>query len=159
MAQSTSKQPEERSDARFSARLESWLKQDESKTIGALTGLLGERRFALVLTVLLFPSAIPIPTGGVTHVLELVAALVALQLIAGRRELWLPRRVREHELGEIATAKALPAIIRFVRWFERWTRPRLAAVYSFVFGDVAPDLHIQVVPPYPERHASTGASG
>jgi hypothetical protein len=75
---------------------------------------------------LLVPSAIPIPTGGVTHVLELIAVLVALQLVVGRSELWLPRRVSEHELGEIVTGTAVPAIIRRVRWFERWARPRFA---------------------------------
>ena len=119
-------QSAERRDGRFSARLEAWLQDDEPKTIGALTDLIDEKSFALVLMFLLLPSAFPIPTGGVTHVLELIAVLVVLQLVIGRSELWLPRRVREHELGETATGKAVPAIIRRVRWFERWARPRLA---------------------------------
>ena len=128
MARSRRKQTVERTEKRFSARLESWLEQDQPKTIGALTDLIDEKSFALILMLLLFPSAIPIPTGGVTHVLELIAVLVALQLVVGRRELWLPRRVREHELGKVVTGKAVPAIIRRVRWFERWTRPRLAGL-------------------------------
>ena len=128
MARSRRKQTAERSETRFSARLESWLEQDQPKTIGALTDLIDEKSFALILMLLLFPSAIPIPTGGVTHVLELIAVLVALQLVVGRRELWLPRRVREHELGKVVTGKAVPAIIRRVRWFERWARPRLAGL-------------------------------
>jgi hypothetical protein len=126
MARSKTNQPAERSETRFSARLESWLEQDEPKTIGALNNLIDEKSFALILMLLLVPSAIPIPTGGVTHVLELIAVLVALQLVVGRSELWLPRRVSEHELGEIVTGKAVPAIIRRVRWFERWARPRFA---------------------------------
>ena len=128
MVRSKSKQAAGRSERRFSARLESWLEQDQPKTIGALTNLIGEKSFALILMLLLFPSAIPIPTGGVTHVLELIAVLVALQLVMGRNELWLPRRVREHELGKVVTGKAVPAIIRRVRWFERWARPRLAGL-------------------------------
>ena len=128
MVRSRSKRAAERSERRFSARLESWLEQDQPKTIGALTDLIDEKSFALILMLLLFPSAIPIPTGGVTHVLELIAILVALQLVVGRSELWLPRRVREHELGEVVTGKAVPAIIRRVRWFERWARPRLAGL-------------------------------
>jgi len=128
MAQSTSKQAEAQDDRRFSSRLESWLEEDKPKTIGALTDLIDEKSFALILMLLLFPSAIPIPTGGVTHVLELIAVLVALQMVVGRRELWLPRRVRKHELGKTVTGKAAPAIIRRVRWFERWARPRLATL-------------------------------
>ena len=128
MAQSTSKQAEAQDDPRFSSRLESWLEEDKPETIAALTDLIDEKSFALILMLLLFPSALPIPTGGVTHVLELIAVLVALQMVVGRRELWLPRRVRNHELGKSVTGKAAPAIIRRVRWFERWARPRLATL-------------------------------
>ncbi len=44
---------------------------------------------------LLGVPALPIPTGGATHVFELVAMLIALQLIAGRKEIWLPQRWRK----------------------------------------------------------------
>src|SRR5918995_5773890 len=128
MARSRRKQTAERTEKRFSARLESWLEQDQPKTIGALTDLIDEKSFALIIMLLLFPSALPIPTGGVTHVLELIAALVACQMVLGRRELWLPRRFRDHALGEAVTGKAVPAIIRRVRWVERWARPRLATL-------------------------------
>ena len=94
MAEPTSKRRTENTNKRFSDRLESWLEGDESKTIGALTDLIDEKSFVLVIMLLLFPSALPIPTGGVTHVLELIAALAAGQMILGRRELWLPRRFR-----------------------------------------------------------------
>ena len=128
MAEPTSKRRTENTNKRFSDRLESWLEGDESKTIGALTDLIDEKSFVLVIMLLLFPSALPIPTGGVTHVLELIAALAAGQMILGRRELWLPHRFRDHELGETMTGKAVPVIIRRVRWFERWARPRLATL-------------------------------
>ena len=129
MAKPAAKRRTEHNDnKRFSGRLESWLEGDDSKTIGALTDLIGEKSFALIIMLLLFPSALPIPTGGITHILELIAALVACELILGRRELWLPRRFRDHDLGEAVTGKAVPVIIRRVRWFERWARPRLAAL-------------------------------
>jgi hypothetical protein len=128
MVRSKTKQPAEGSETPFSARLEAWLEQDEPKTIGALTDLIDEKGFALIIMLLLFPSALPIPTGGVTHVLELIAALVACQMILGRQELWFPRRFREHKLGEAVTGKAVPVIIRRVRWFERWARPRFATL-------------------------------
>ena len=115
-------------DAPFSEELERWLAQDTPKTIGSLSDILAEKTHALVLMLLLFPSALPIPTGGVTHLLELAAVLVAVQMIVGRRQLWLPRRLNDHALGKTMTQKGVPAIIRKVRWFERWTRPRFARV-------------------------------
>ena len=113
-------------ESRFSDELESWVEGHRPVTIGGLADAIDERSFAVVLAVLLFPSALPIPTGGVTHVFELVAALVAVQMVVGRRELWLPKWMARHELGEKLTEKGIPAIIRRVRWFERLARPRLA---------------------------------
>jgi hypothetical protein len=93
-------------------------------TLGTLTDVLDERGFAVVLMILLIPSALPIPTGGVTHVLEVFGVLVAGQMIAGRRDLWVPRRLADHQLSAIFTGKAAPKMLRFVRWFERHSRPR-----------------------------------
>ncbi len=110
----------------FSAQLERWLREAPSRTIGDLVDWIDEKSFALVLMLLLLPSALPIPTGGVTHVLELAALLVAGQMALGRRELWLPRRVLRHDLSGLADGKALRRIIGPVRWFERVARPRFA---------------------------------
>lgn len=111
------------SDVELSDQLESCL-HDRDLTLGQLNDVLDERGFALVLMILLVPSALPVPTGGVTHVLELFGALVALQMIVGRRDLWLPRRFARHRLGETFTDKAAPKLLRFIRWFERHSRPR-----------------------------------
>ncbi len=114
---------------RLSDRLEHWLQDDDDDhTVGSLTDVLDERSFALVLVVLMVPSALPIPTGGVTHVLELFSCVVAVQMVFGREELWLPRRVKRHELGPTFTGKAAPALVRRIRWFERFARPRLRPV-------------------------------
>src|SRR5690242_791728 len=77
---------------KLSDELERWLSSGGDRTLGGLVSAFGEKGFALLLVVLLGVPALPIPTGGVTHVFELVAVLVALQLMAGRNELWLPRR-------------------------------------------------------------------
>jgi hypothetical protein len=103
---------------------------DTDLTLGELTEVLDDGSFALVLMVLLLPSALPIPTGGVTHVLELAALLVAGQLALGRDELWLPSRVARHQLGSTFKEKGAPKVVGVVRWFERFTRPRGARVLA-----------------------------
>jgi hypothetical protein len=113
--------------AALSDDLESALEDDEL-TLGRLNDVLDERGFALVLLLLMMPSALPIPTGGVTHVLEVCSVLVAGQMALGRRDLWLPRRLARHRLGEFFTGKAAPKLLRFIRWFERHSRPRGARV-------------------------------
>jgi hypothetical protein len=101
---------------------------DHDLTLEELTGVLDEGGIALVLMVLLIPSALPIPTGGVTHLLELAALLVAGQLALGRDELWLPSRLARHRLGSTFKEKGAPKVVGIVRWFERFTRPRGARV-------------------------------
>ena len=83
----------------FSDQLEHWLTSDEPKTHGSLIDAFGTGSFALLFIVLLSPSALPLPTGGATHVFEVVAMLLALQLIIGRREVWLPTRWQRVELN------------------------------------------------------------
>ena len=119
--ESTPNAPQEQA---FSDELEAWLTSDSPKTLGSLNELFDERSFAVAITILMFPSALPVPTGGVTHVLELVTVLLALQLVLGREMIWLPWRWRERELGNAVTGKALPFFVRRVRWFEKYSRPR-----------------------------------
>ncbi len=122
------------SDRPFSDDLEAWLTGDSPKTIGALGEVFEEKTFAVAILLLMFLPALPIPTGGITHVFEVVAVLLALQMVAGRRVIWLPARFRERELGAVTTGKAVPFIIRRVRWFERHFHrrlPRLVTARSF----------------------------
>jgi hypothetical protein len=74
------------------------------------------------------PSALPLPTGGVTNVLELITMALALELIAGRREIWLPARWRRLKLEPAARPDFVAALLRRIRWLERRSRPRLAPV-------------------------------
>src|SRR5690349_7157785 len=59
----------------FSDQLERRLQVGDELTLGRLVDALDREGFALVLLILMFPSALPIPTGGVTHVLELVSVI------------------------------------------------------------------------------------
>jgi len=112
----------------FSDDLESWLESPGTKTLGDLTQVFEEKSFAIALLLLMIPSALPIPTGGITTVFELIAMLLTLELIFGRRTVWLPKRLLRRELGPATTTKAIPFIARRVRFFERFARRRLAGV-------------------------------
>ncbi len=108
----------------FSDVLEGWLGSDEPKTVGALGSVFAEKSFAVAIMLLMFLPATPLPTGGITHVFELIAVLLASQMVLGRRTIWLPERWRDRPLGAAATDKAIPFIVRWVRRVERFSRPR-----------------------------------
>jgi hypothetical protein len=112
----------------FSDELERWLEADGDKTLGALRDVFGERTFAVAILLLMAPAATPLPTGGVTHVFEVITILLALEMVAGRRSVWLPTAWQRRSLGPVTTGKAIPVLARMVRRCERFARPRGVAV-------------------------------
>ena len=89
----------------FSDDLESWLESPGKKTLGDLTEVFEEKSFAIALLLLMITSALPIPTGGITNVFELIAMLLAFEMIFGRRTIWLPQRLLRRELGPATTTE------------------------------------------------------
>ena len=73
---------------KLSDELERWLTSEGDKTLGSVVGAFGDRSFAILFVLLLGVPALPLPTGGARHVFEIIVALIALELIAGRHEVW-----------------------------------------------------------------------
>jgi hypothetical protein len=122
-----------------SDELERWLSAEGESTLGSLIELFEEKSFALVFVLLLGVPALPLPTGGATHVFEIIAALLALQLIAGREEIWLPERWRGLQLAGPRQQRFIRGLMRMIRRLERISRPRLRFLFdhrlsNIVFG-------------------------
>lgn len=122
--------------AKLSDQLEQWLNSEGELTLGSLVHTFGDKSFAVLFVLLLGVPALPLPTGGVTHVFELIAMLVALQLIAGRHEVWLPQRWRRLELAGPRQQRFITGLMRLIRRLERYSRPRLRLVFRRRFTDV-----------------------
>jgi hypothetical protein len=124
---------------KVSDELERWLRSDGKKTLGSLIELFEEKSFAILFVLLLGVPALPLPTGGATHVFEIIAVLLALQLIAGRDKIWLPRRWHDLELAGERQQRFIKALMRMIRRLERFSRPRLRFLFdhrlsNIVFG-------------------------
>jgi hypothetical protein len=76
---------------KFGDELSRWLNGEGSKTVGGLIEVFGKKSFAILFVLLLGVPALPLPTGGATHVFEVIAALLAVELLAGRERIWLRR--------------------------------------------------------------------
>ena len=106
-----------------------WLRSDSPKTLGAMTSVFAEKSFALGSSVDVRPAS-PRPTGGVSHVFEVITVVLAAQMVLGRRMVWLPERWKGRQLGEATTEKAIPFIIRRIRQVERFSKPRGAWLFE-----------------------------
>ncbi len=114
----------------FSKTLAVWLSSDDKKTVGSMLDVFDEKSFAFIFLVLMIFPAAPLPTGGLVHVFEIIVILLSLQLVIGRRELWLPKKLKKIELDSVTRKKVLPFLERRVKFFERFTKPRLAGTIS-----------------------------
>ena len=122
---------------KVSDQLERWLSADGPKTLDGLIHLFGEKSFALLFVLLLGVPALPLPTGGATHVFELIAILLALQLIAGGKHIWLPRRWRAIELAGPRQQRFLAGLMRMIRRLERISKPRLRFLFNHRVSNAA----------------------
>jgi hypothetical protein len=115
---------------KLSDQLESWLRGDQPKTLGGLIGTFKDKSFAILFVLLLGLPALPLPTGGATHVMEIIAALLALELIAGRRDVWLPQRWLNREINGTRQLRFIASLMRLIRRLERISKPRLRVVFK-----------------------------
>jgi hypothetical protein len=123
----------------ISDELGRWLEAEGAKTVASLIELFGEKSFAILFVVLLGVPALPLPTGGATHVFEILAILLAAQLIAGREHIWLPQRWRALELAGERQQRFIAGLMRLIRRLERISKPRLRFLFdhrlsNIVFG-------------------------
>lgn len=121
----------------FSNKLQKLLSSKQPITLQILIDNFAEKSFAILFLLLLAMSALPLPTGGVTHILEIIAMLLALELIIGRNTVWLPRRWLYKELPKSLQTSALPRFVKMVSWVEKFSHPRLMRVQvSKLYGRI-----------------------
>ena len=141
---------------KVSDQIECWLASDGDQTLGGLIDVFREKSFALIFILLLGLPALPLPTGGATHVFEIIAMVVALQLVAGRDKIWLPKRWCKIELGTGGgRTRFIMGLMRAIRWIERFSRPRVRVLFDHrasnsVFGllVIAGSLGAFLAPPF-----------
>jgi hypothetical protein len=130
---------------RLSDELERWLGGDEPKTIGSLIDVFEEKSFAVLFVLLLALPALPLPTGGVTHVFEVIAMLLALELIVGRRRVWLPDRWRQREIGPDTRRRFSEKLLPRIRWIEGHSRAHLGFLLEHRLSGVVFGLAVLVM--------------
>ena len=118
----------------FSDELERWLRSDGEKTLGGMSQVFAERTFAVTIILLMILPATPLPTGGITHVFEVITVLLGLEMVIGRKTVWLPARFQRRKLGATTTDKAIPFIVKRIRQVERFSRPRGVRVFTNGIG-------------------------
>lgn len=116
-------------DKPFSRQLEEWLESRKPKTLQGLIDNFSEKSFALLFLLLMAIPALPLPTGGITHIFEIIAMLLALELMVGRRDVWLPQKWRSLNLPARLRKSTLPYLIKIMRRLERIPTLRFQGIF------------------------------
>ncbi|QQR69826.1 MAG: exopolysaccharide biosynthesis protein [Alphaproteobacteria bacterium] len=101
---------------------------DERISVEAFSKGLGRRGYGILMVTLNLPNLIPLPLPLLSFIFGLPLALVALQLLLGRENPWIPpfllrRGIRKQEILYVCDQ----AEARYGR-FHRWIHPRLPAL-------------------------------
>lgn len=129
----------------FSLELDQWLKSDGTKTLIELDQVFGDRTFAILFMFMMAASALPIPTGGVTDIFAVITILFSLQMVLGRKSLWLPKRWRKMKLTKVFTKKLLPGLVKLIRWLEKFSSPRLSWVFKGRISDAILGISVLIL--------------
>lgn len=119
----------------FSNQLEAWLKSRKQKTLASLIDVFKDKSFVIVIVLLMILPALPIPTGGITHVFEIITMLLALEMIIGFDEIWLPKKWKYMKLGKTIEGKVIPLLLRRIRWIEKRSTPRGRRIFSLPLAE------------------------
>ncbi len=93
-------------------------------SVGELVDQIGDRGFGLLLLVLAFPAALPLPAPGYATPFGILMILLGFQMLIGRQVPWLPERFRRRTIRYRVMAFSLEKGARLLRLVEFLIRPR-----------------------------------
>jgi hypothetical protein len=134
--------------ARLSKELERYFFEEdrgETVSLAQIIALAEEKVFGIVLLLLAFPSALPIPAPGYSIPFGIFIFVVAVQLMMGRKKLWLPlswqKKTVKTEMAQGVLKKGLPWLTKI----EAIAHPRFPMVCQSAGGKLVMGVAIAMM--------------
>jgi hypothetical protein len=126
--------------------------QTERISVDEIINGLGARAFGLAVLVFALPSCVPMPPG-VPTIVGFALLIVSIQMVMGRKDLWLPRFLSKRTFPRIPLVTALENVQPHLRTVERFARPRLLVLTgrlgTMLIGLVVLVLAVALILPLP----------
>jgi hypothetical protein len=97
---------------------------DEWFTVEQICAGLGTSSFGVSLLAFSIPEVVPIPVPGISAIVALPTAVVSAQMMAGQKELRLPKWVLRRKVPRKALAAAIHAVLPALKRLEKGAKPR-----------------------------------
>ncbi len=114
-------------------------------TLNEILEIAGERTFGFLFVLLALPSALPIPAPGYSTPFGIVMFLLAVQLILGRDQPWLPEKFRKRGFERQKIQGLIEKGIPWLKKIEMVARPRLTPVCTSRAGQMAIGIAIALM--------------
>lgn len=95
-------------------------------TLGEVRDDLDERAFGLLILILAIPCLVP-ALYGVPQIIGVPILILAVQLLAGRQEPWLPKAILNRRIKKPWLDRMAEFASKRLDWVERLSRPRLTS--------------------------------
>lgn len=128
--------------------------QGENITLADILKIVDKRVFGVLFILLSLPSALPVPAPGYSTPFGILLFILALQLIAGAHNPWMPQRLAQHPF-KLETAQGIvKAGVPWLQRVEAITHPRMSYVCRgvlgrFLIGSVIAIMAISMMIPIP----------
>ena len=103
-------------------------------TLNELLALGGERTFGFLFVLLSLPSALPVPAPGYSIPFGIVMLFLAVQLIVGRAQPWLPNSWQTKGFERTKVAGFITKGLPWLQKIEAVSRPRLSIICTSPVG-------------------------
>lgn len=124
----------------------------EKVSVRGIIDALDARSFGLAVLLFALPSVVPMPPG-VPTVVGIILLIVAVQMVIGQRELWLPRILADREFDRKSLVKAFEGLAPKLAILEKVMKPRLlfitGRVGSIFIGVIVLIMALVLILPLP----------
>ncbi|WOO41312.1 exopolysaccharide biosynthesis protein [Rubellicoccus peritrichatus] len=103
---------------------------EEGTSLGEMLNVLENKGFGILLVFLALPSALPVPAAGYSTPFGIVLFLIGVQMLFGRRVLWLPRWAKKVRLGRKMSMRMTKAGVTFFGKIEHLIKPRMHWIHK-----------------------------
>lgn len=92
---------------------------------GAIVDELAHHGLGFIMILFAIPSALPIPAAGYSTILSIPLMAIGIRVLQRRDNIWLPEKMRAAEFNPGKMKKLFGAMLKIVKFVERFSRPRL----------------------------------
>jgi hypothetical protein len=108
----------------------------EDVTLKTLLKSIDERAFGVIIAIIALPSSIPI-LPGYSAFFSVFLLFLTVQLLLNRPYPWFPERFLHTKLGTSTEDKTVSVMLKVLRFFEKFTKPRLTFLYENRLSEIA----------------------